>query len=71
MIGVYVEILVLDMSKAISLLREWQCKLIVARFVACHQWYGQFSKFHVCFCGLDPGNLKFQTVWTHERHICF
>ena len=21
--------------------------------------YGQFSKFHVCFCGLDSGNLKF------------
>ena len=19
---------------------------------------GQFSKCHVCFCGLDPGNLK-------------
>ena len=23
---------------------------------------GRFSKFHVCFCGLDPGNLKFETV---------
>ena len=23
------------------------------------QLYGQFSKFKVCFCGLDPGNLKF------------
>ena len=22
--------------------------------------YGQFSKFHVCFSGLDPGNLKLQ-----------
>ena len=33
--------------------------------------YSQFSKFHVCFCGLDPGNLKFETVWTHKQHICF
>ena len=33
--------------------------------------YGQFSKFHVCFCGLDPGNLKLETVRTHKQHICF
>ena len=33
--------------------------------------YGQFSKFHVCFCGLDPGNLKLETVRTNEQHICF
>ena len=33
--------------------------------------YGQFSKFQVCFCGLDPGNLKFETVRTHKQHICF
>ena len=33
--------------------------------------YGQFSKFHVCSCGLDPGNLKFETVRTHKQHICF
>ena len=33
--------------------------------------YGQFSKFHVCFCGLDSGNLKFETVRTHEQRICF
>ena len=33
--------------------------------------YGQFSKLHVCFCGLDPGNLKFETVRTHKQHICF
>ena len=32
---------------------------------------GQFSKFHVCFWGLDPGNLKFETVRTHRQHICF
>ena len=24
--------------------------------------YGQFSKCHVCFCGLDPGNLKFEST---------
>ena len=24
--------------------------------------YGQFSTFHVCFCGLDPGNLKFEST---------
>ena len=33
--------------------------------------YGQFSKFHVCFCGPDPGNLKFETVRTNQQHICF
>ena len=33
--------------------------------------FGQFSKFHVCFCGLDPGDLKFETVRTNKQHICF
>ena len=33
--------------------------------------YGQFSKFHVCFCGLGPGNLKFETVRTDKQHTCF
>ena len=33
--------------------------------------YGQFSKYHICFCGLDPGNLKFETVRTNKQHICF
>ena len=33
--------------------------------------YGQFSKFHVCFCGLDPGNFKFETVRTNTQHIYF
>ena len=33
--------------------------------------YGQFSQLHVCFCGLDPGNLKFETVRTNKQHICF
>ena len=33
--------------------------------------YGQFSQFHVCFCGLDPGNLKFETARTNKQHICF
>ena len=33
--------------------------------------YGKFSKFQVCFCGLDPGNLKFETVRTHKQRICF
>ena len=38
----------------------------------CHfSVYGQFSKFYVCFCGLDPGNLKFETVRTNKQHICF
>ena len=31
--------------------------------------YGQFSKLHVCFCGLDSGNLKFETVRTNKQHI--
>ena len=33
--------------------------------------YGQFSKCHVCFYGLDYGNLKFETVRTNKQHICF
>ena len=33
--------------------------------------YGQFSKLHVCFCGLDAGNLQFETVRTNKQHICF
>ena len=28
-------------------------------------------KFNLCFCGLDHGNLKFETVRTHKQHICF
>ena len=33
--------------------------------------YGHFSEFHVCFCGLDSGNLKFETVRTNKQRICF
>ena len=33
--------------------------------------HGQFSKFHVCCCGLDSGNLKFETVRANKQHICF
>ena len=33
--------------------------------------YGQFSKCHVCFCGLYSGNLNFETVRTHKQHIRF
>ena len=33
--------------------------------------YGQFSKCHVCFCSLDSGDLKFETVRTNQQHICF
>ena len=33
--------------------------------------YGQFSEFQICFCGLDSGNLKFETVRTNKQHICF
>ena len=45
----------------------------VAHSVECQlcKGYGQFSNFHVCFCGLDPGNLKFETVRTNQQHICF
>ena len=32
--------------------------------------YGQFSKFNLCFCGLDSGNLKFETVRTNRQRIC-
>ena len=30
-----------------------------------------FQNFMFVFCGLDPGNLKFETVRTHKLHICF
>ena len=33
--------------------------------------YGKFLEFQNCFCGLDPGNLKFETVRTNKQHICF
>ena len=33
--------------------------------------YGQFSQFQILFCGLDPGNLKFETVRTNTKPICF
>ena len=33
--------------------------------------YSQFSNVHVCFCGLDPGNLKFETVRINKQHVCF
>ena len=33
--------------------------------------YGKFSEFQICFCGLDPGNLKSETVRTDKRHVCF
>ena len=36
-----------------------------------HQVCIRFSKFHVCFCGLDSGNLKFETARTNKQHICF
>ena len=46
--------------------------LLIANITNSYQLsYGQFSKSHVCFCGLDPGNLKFETVRTHKQHICF
>ena len=37
----------------------------------CDNTYRQLSKCHVCFCALDPGNLKFETVRTNKQHICF
>ena len=33
--------------------------------------YGQLSTNHVCFCGLDSGSLKFETVRTNKQHISF
>ena len=30
-----------------------------------------FQNFKLCFCGLGPGNLKFETVRTHRQRICF
>ena len=40
--------------------------------IVCYAYYyGQFSKFQIFFCGLDPGNLKFETVRTNKQRICF
>ena len=39
--------------------------------VACLLAYGQFSIFHVCFCGLGSGNLNFETIPANSQHICF
>ena len=33
--------------------------------------YGQFSNCQICFCGLDPGNLEFETVRTNKQHLFF
>ena len=44
--------------------------MILVDYISC-QYYGQFSEFNVCFCGLDSGNLKFETVRTNKQHICF
>ena len=50
----------------------WFGELLLPVIIKCKPYlYGQFSKCHVCFCGLDPGNLKFETVRTHKQHICF
>ena len=46
----------------------WRCRQAPAYVLTS---YGRFSKFHVCFCGLDSGNLKFETVRTNKQHICF
>ena len=43
----------------------------ISTYTCTYNAYGQFSQFHVCFCGLDPGNLKFETVRTNKQHICF
>ena len=37
----------------------------------CDASYGQFSKYQNYFCGLDPCNLKFETVRTNKQYICF
>ena len=44
--------------------------VVVVVIVAIAIMNGQFSEFHVCFCGLDPGNLKFETVRTNKQRIC-
>ena len=43
----------------------------ILRTVISTSKYGQFSKVNVYVCGLDSGNLKFETVRTHKQHICF
>ena len=62
------DVFVLFMSvKATSLKNLWHVPLVGG--AATHRTYGRFSKFHVCFCGLDPGNLKFETVRTNKQHL--
>ena len=60
----------LDDRVALVLLRRERDHLAIGICIVGYE-YGQFSEFHVCFCGLDSGNLKFETVRTTRRHICF
>ena len=59
----------------IIILLAWRAAHVGAGVPVCLEsreaTYGQFSKFHVCFCGLDPGNVKFETVRTNKQHVCF
>ena len=52
----------------VSLPILWLLSLLLALLMC---WLRSVFKFQVCFCGLDSGNLKFETVRTDRQHICF
>ena len=50
--------------------RIWQVCTMFAWLQSCVLAWRTVS-FHVCFCDLDSGNLKFETVRTNKQRICF
>ena len=60
-----------DFSQAQSIV-PGRVQLVSLRSDGCElAFYGQFSNYHVCFCGLGSGNLRFETARTNKQHICF
>ena len=53
------------------LVSKSQARMFIVIVIIIFIPYGKFSTFQVCFCGLDPGNLKSETVRTHKRHVRF
>ena len=70
----YADMLLFDIETLESLVRALnsrkKCPQKCTNIFNTQTYYGQFSEFHVCFCGLDSGNLKFETVRTNKQHIC-
>ena len=68
---VIVTVIVIVIVIVIVVVRHRAVPALQQELEVAHGANGQFSKFHVCFCGLYPGGLKFETVRTNKQHICF